>query len=213
MPNHLRKAIKTARLKNVPKSQIVIYKGDELHDIYLVKSGSIKIYDIDEQGNEKILHIVKSPALLPFVFFSGDNRPTNWFYGALTDCELYTLPHIQLKQAMQKDSDLTFFLMNNFAIDMHELLVRLSSLGKTQVRDKLYAALRFLQVHHTSKRRGGWWRVDFAANQQLLADLSGVTRESTAMVMKDLQDKKVVRCPKVAQLEINKARLEELPTI
>lgn len=212
MPIQLRDVIKTARLKRVPKMQIVIYKGDELHDVYIIKSGAIKIYDIDEQGNEKILHIVKSPALVPFVFFTGNNSQTSWFYGALTDCELYTLPHQQLQQAMQKDSTLTFFLMNDFAIDMHELLVRLSSLGKTQVREKLYAALRFLQVHHSSKRRGGWWRINFAVNQQFLADLSGVTRESTAMAMKDLQDKNVVRCPKVTQLEIHQSKLNELPT-
>lgn len=211
MPTALRKVLKTARLKSVPKSQIVLYKGDELHDVYLVKSGAIKIYDIDDQGNEKILHIIKSPSLLPFVFFSGDDSLTNWFYGALTDCELYTIPHAQLKQAMEKDSDLTFLLMNNFAMDMHELLVRLSSLGKTQVRDKLYAALRFLLVHHSSRRRGGWWRVNFPVNQQLLADLSGVTRESTAMAMKELHDQKIIRCPKVAQLEINKAKLQALP--
>jgi CRP/FNR family transcriptional regulator, cyclic AMP receptor protein len=212
MPDQLRDVIKSARLKHVPKSQIIIYKGDEPHDVYLIKSGAIKIYDIDEQGNEKILHIVKSPALVPFAFFAGNNQQTSWFYGALTDCELYALPYHQLPQAMQKDSALTFFLMNDFAINMHELLVRLSSLGKTQVRDKLYAALRFLQTHHSSKRRGGWWRVNFAVNQQLLADLSGVTRESTAMAMKDLQDRKIVRCPKVAQLEIHRSRLNELPS-
>lgn len=212
MSNQLHEVIKAARLKSVPKSQIVIYKGDEPHDVYLIKSGFVKIYDIDEQGNEKILHIIKSPALLPFSFFSGESNHANWFYSALTDCELYTLPQDQLRQIMQKDNALTFTLMNGFATDMHELLVRLSSLGKTQVREKLYAALRFLQVHHSSKRRGGWWRVDFTVNQQLLADLSGVTRESAAVAMKDLQDKQIVRCPKIAQLEIHRSRLNDLPS-
>lgn len=192
--------------------QIVLYKGDELHDVYWIKSGTIKIYDIDEQGNEKILHILKTPALLPLVFFSGDGQRTNWFYSALTDCELYTLSHDRLRQVMAEDNALTLSLMKSFSTDMHELLVRLSSLGKTQVREKLYAALRFLQVHHSNKRRGEWWRVNFPVNQQLLADLSGVTRESTAMAMKDLQDQKVVRSPKVSQLEINKIKLDALPT-
>ena len=96
------------------------------------------------------------------------------------------------------------------ADDVHELLVRLTSLSKTNAQDKVVAVLWFLATHHASERRAGWWRVEFAVNHQLIADMCGITRESTSLVMKDLLDKKIIRAPKLATLEINTLRLNGL---
>lgn len=93
--------------------------------------------------------------------------------------------------------------MNWFSNEMHDVLVRLSSLGKTNARDKLLAALRMLQKRHSTNRRGHWWRVHFTVNHQLLADMTGITRESAALTMKELQNEKIIRNPSLAILEIN----------
>jgi CRP-like cAMP-binding protein len=122
------------------------------------------------------------------------------------------LPLAQAQEAIQENPELAQTLMNGFSREVHELLVHLSSLGKTNTKGKLIAALKFLQVCHASQRRTGWWRINFSVNHQLLADLSGITRESAAMVMKDLQTKKVVRHPRLTILEINREHLLELGT-
>ncbi len=205
----LKHAMQFARLKPYPKGQIIFYQGDDLTQVFIIKSGVIKIYDIDDHGNEKILHIAKSPAVVPFSFFSGDSAPPRWFYATMTDCELYVLPTQTLEKAMNADSDLSAMLTQAFSRDVHELLVRLSSLGKTRAIDKLVATLRFLRLLHAVERRRSWWRVTFPVNHQLLADIAGITRERTAMVMKELQDKKIVRSPKMNILEIHKERLVE----
>jgi CRP/FNR family transcriptional regulator len=197
------KLLGEARLKQYPKGQIVLYDGDMTTDLLILKSGISKIYDIDQHGNEKILHILKPPAIMPVTFFLGTNKVTNWFYGTITDSEMYVLPQTEVERHMQTDSRLAVYLMRWFASETHELLVRLSSLGKTDTRDKLLAALKFLAVRHSIRRFNGWHRVTFPVSHQLLADMIGMTRESTAMVMKRLQEQKLVRCPRLTVLEIN----------
>lgn len=206
-PAPLQSLLETARLKHFPKAQIILYKDDLPGEVYVVKSGAVKLYDIDDQGNEKILHIVGPHAVLPFAFFSGEDTPVHWFYVALTDCEIYVLPKSALDEAMRADGSLAVHLMNGFSSEVHELLVRLSSLEKTNVRDKVFAALKFLAVRHAARHANGWWRVAFPVNHQLLADLSGITRESAAMTMKDLQREKVVRSPRLGVLDIDRAKL------
>lgn len=207
MPHLLESMVKSARLKHFPRGQIIFYEGDTPSDIFIIKEGAVKIYDINDQGNEKILHIVRSPALLPLAFFSGDSAPLYWFYSTLTDCDLYVLPKAQLRDAMKADGELALLLMGLFSVDVHELLVRLSSLEKTNAHDKLIASLKFLAARHAYQRRSGWWRVSFSVNHQLLADMSGVTRESASTVMKELQDEKVVRNPRLTILEIDRDKL------
>jgi len=207
MPPSLQKLLLSARQKHFPKGQIILYEGDVPSEAYIIKSGAVKLYDIDDQGNEKILHIIKAPALLPFAFFSGGTEPIRWFYTALTDCDAYVLSKAKLLHTSRADGALAIALMNAFSIDVHELLTRLSSLSKTSARLKLLAALKFLVVLHAKERRSGWWRVHFAASHQLLADMSGITRESAAVVMKELHDEKIVRNPRITILEINRQKL------
>lgn len=207
MPPPLQKLLRSARQKHFPKGQIILYEGDIPSEVYVIKDGAVKLYDIDDQGNEKILHIVKSPALLPFAFFSGGTEPIRWFYTALTDCDAYVLSEPKLLHNLQTDGTLAVALINSFSNDVHELLTRLSSLEKTNARGKLTAALKFLAARHAKARRSGWWRVHFPVSHQLMADMSGITRESTAVVMKDLQDEKIVRSPRITILEINRQKL------
>lgn len=207
IPQTLSDLLADARVKTFPKGQIIIYAGDQTAEVLILKSGIVKVHDIDESGNEKILHIVKPFAIIPFVFFSGSKGGTKWFYTAVTDTKMHVLPVSSLNEAILADPKLGMYLMHSFSQDMHELLVRLSSLGKTITRDKLTAALKFLAVCHATSDKAQWRQVSFPVSHQLLADMTGVTRESAAISMKELEDDNIVRYPKVTTLEINVDKL------
>lgn len=206
-PALLQKELNNTRVKKFPKDQILVYEGDNLTEVGIIKSGAVKLYDINDNGHEKILHIVTAPAVIPLAFFSGQTATANWFYAALTDCEIYVFDQFKLRELMLKDKDTNEYLINNFSQNVHELLVRLSSLGKALAHDKIVVALRFLAIWHGDERRGGWIRVRFPVNQQLVADMVGITRERVAVLMKDLQVKKIVRNPSQTVLEIHLDRL------
>lgn len=208
LPSLLLPLIEGAREKHISKDQVLFYQGDISQDIYILKSGVVKIHDIDAQGNEKILHLVREPALVPLAFFSGGSTPTHWFYTALTDCAVYVVPRIRILSELQTSNELTMYLMNWFSREVHEIMIRLNSLGKTNAENKLLAALQFLAAQHSTPLRGYWRRVNFPVNHQFLADMAGITRESTALSMKVLQDRKFVRTPHIGTLEVNLAKLE-----
>jgi CRP/FNR family transcriptional regulator len=208
LPLVLQKQIKSARIKEIPKGQIIFYEGDSPMEVFIIKEGTVKIYNIDASGNEKILHLISSPAVIPFTFFTGKNKPTQWFYSALTDCDLYLVPREKLQIIVKENPEISVFLMNWFSQEVHELLSRLDSLGKTHVADKLKAALIFLAKRHCIERRSGWSRVIFPVNHQLLADMIGMTRESTTTAMKELADQKIIRNPRLTILEIDMKKLD-----
>lgn len=206
MPAELQPLLNAARLKHIPKGQIVVYEGDSAADVYVLKTGAVKVHDFDEQGNEKVLHIMKPPAVMPLVFFQGGSK-SKWFFTTLIDSDIYVISNEEITQKMHEDPLLTIYLMHWFARETHELLVRVSSLGKTNTRDKLVAALKFLSVRHATERRSGWRRILFPVSHQLLADMIGVTRESATIGMKELQDEGFVRYPRLTILEIDFKRL------
>lgn len=195
------------RVKHIAKRQIIFYEGDITAEVYVVKSGIVKVYDIDDDGNEKVLHLLKTPGIIPFAFFSGMTVPTRWYYAALTDCEVYVVPRLKLLGEIRANGEFGLYLMNWLSTENHEILARLSSLGKSSARAKIIAALRYLARWHGVEQRGGWYRVSFPVFHQLLADMVGVTRESAAAVMKDLSDEEIVRNPHMTTLDIRLSRL------
>ncbi len=207
LPVPLRSMLRTARVKHLPRGQILQYEGDPVVEVFVLKKGVVKIYDIDEQGNEKILHLIKPYTVFPYAFLSGDDSVTRWFYSALTACDVYVLDPAALRQSMQEDRMLTITMLEDFSRDVHELLTRLSSLGKTNAQDKIIAALRFLAARHSKPLPGQWQHIVFPVSHQLLADMVGITRESTAGVMKSLQDQGVIRNPRLSRLEIQAQKL------
>lgn len=209
MPFLLQRALKGARLKTIPSGQILFYVGDIARDVMVIKSGIVKLYDIDDEGSEKLLHLVKPPAVLPFAFFTSDTEAARWFYVSLTECEVFVLPPRELRAIMHANAEISDMLTAMFSLEVHEIMVRLGSMSKSSTQEKVIAALKFLMALHATEKRGGWWRVNFTISHQLIGDLCGITRESTSVAMKELQAKKIIRYPKVGILEINKTRLIE----
>lgn len=195
--------LSNAQQRKYPKGQIVLYQGDVSQHMFILKTGQIKMYDIDDQGNEKIVHILRPPSIFPFSSYLGKSREVMWFYAALSDIETYVLSREEIYPMMQKDPELTYYMLEHAVIDMHELFVRLSSMSKTTTQRKLIAAMKFLGTHHSRSRQNGWRRVDFSVNHQLLADMTGITRESATLAMQQLQKERLVRSPHVGILDIN----------
>lgn len=208
MPPALRKLLEFSRLKQVQKGQVLLYAGDALSEILVIKTGVVKLYNIDEQGNEKILHLLRPLMTVPLAFFSRPETPPRWDYAALTNCDLYAVPRHELQKLIETDAWSMRFLVNAFSEEVHEILTRLESLGKSDSGTKITSALLYLVVCHGQKIKGGWWRILFPVNHQLIADMTGVTRETVSLAMKSLGDSKIIRNPRLAQLEINFDRLQ-----
>ena len=194
--------VRSAKTRRYPKGQIVLYEGESPADMFILKKGAIKLYDIDDDGNEKILHILQPPALFPAVFFFDDTGQTNTFYTTVMESELYVISRQGFERQLEQDAALANYCMRWFAREVMEILRRMSSLEKTPIRGKLLAALSYLGRRHASEKRNGWWRVNFPVSHQMLADMIGVTRESTTMVMKELQNEHLVRNPRLSILDI-----------
>lgn len=199
--------VEGVRPKHYPKGQIIFYQGDHAQEVAILSSGYVKLYDINEQGNEKILHLLGPNAVMPLSFFSGRTDTMRWFYAALTDCDVYMVKIERLQNIIDMDNKLALSLMHWFGLEVQQVLIRLSSLGKSNAKTKIIAVLSFLATNAAKERPSGWCRVNFPVNHQLLADLTGVTRESATMIMKELVIKGCVRNPRQTILEIDKKKL------
>ncbi|HYG83975.1 MAG TPA: Crp/Fnr family transcriptional regulator [Verrucomicrobiae bacterium] len=201
--------LERARIRTYAKGQTILYPDDRSPDLFLIKDGAVSMHDIDDEGSRKVLHIFGPLALFPMVSFSTSLAPSAWFYTALADTDVYLLSYAEVKEQLENANGVSAYnlFLKQSLDEIHELLVRLNSATKTTSLGKLIAALKFLGTHHIKARSGTWQPVRFAVPHQLLADMTGLTRETVSVTMKQLYDDKIARYPASGKLELNCTKL------
>ena len=194
-------------VREYPAGQLILYEGDPASQVFYVYEGTIKMYDIDANGNEKIVALAGKGDLFPILQTFVKSPDVTSFYSTLSDVKTVVIPREAFIKQVQEDPQLGLYCLEWFTRTVKYLTERVSSLEKTDTQAKLNAILKVLLEAHSRKRLSGWRRVSFPVNQQLLADLIGVTRESVNGAVKIAQRKKIIRTPKSKVLEIHKKNL------
>jgi CRP/FNR family transcriptional regulator len=204
--------LQTAVLRTYEKGQTILYPDDQPTHLFLIKKGAVTMYDIDDQGNQKVIHIFGPPALFPMVSFINNTAEAAWFYGALVQTEVYLVPYQELKTRLENVDGVAAYnlLLRQLLAEVHELVVRITNGTKTNSLGKLVTALKFLAVHHSRPLAAGWCRIVFPASHQLLADMSGLARETVTLSMKQLQQYRAIRNGSPLRLDIHLERLGKI---
>ncbi len=58
-PRSLRKITETQRIRSLPKGGMLFFEGDEGQAIYVLATGSIRLFRSDEDGREAVVHLVR----------------------------------------------------------------------------------------------------------------------------------------------------------
>lgn len=202
-----------AKLREYKKGQIILYPGDEITNVYIIKKGAISLYDIDSAGNTKTLYILGKNSVFPLM--SALNTPgasAAWFYETLTDTELYVIPYTDFRTSLNNDSgSLHRKLMKDFTEDVFELVTRINSLSNGTSSMKLSGTLKFLAAKHGKVVAGtNWSRVNFPVSHQLLASMTGLTRETVTHSLGNFLRQDAVHYTRNSRLSINCKKLKKL---
>lgn len=187
--------------------QIVVYEGDQPAHVFFVTAGALKNYDIDENGSEKILHIVGQTSLFPILFVFGDNEDVITFYSTLDDTELLLLPKDDFVQKVTTDVKFANLIFRGFVKEVDFIMDRIRAVEKAEAKGKVLKTLQYLLERHAQPGASGWALVKFPISQQILADMVGLTRETVSSIMKELDDNGVIRSRKLLQLKIHGNKL------
>jgi len=199
----------TANLRNYSKGQIVCFLGDKPQYIFFVIKGHLKYYDIDEQGNEKILHIIGPDNIFPMMYAFGITREVEAFYGTLEPTTVLAVSMQDFQKEIKTNIEFLTRLTRWFLYEISELVYHVNSLEKTDSREKILNALKYLCVHY-SEPHGVWQKFNIPVTHQFLADFTGLARETVSATMHDITKEKLIRSSKGHRIEMKRREAEKI---
>lgn len=210
-PKEVLKHFPDAVHRTYTAGQIIIYDGDQPSQVVFVKSGAIKFFDIDTDGNEKILHIGGEGSIAPLFYSFEDKTAVDAYYSTVTKTEVLLVPLTQFREKIRSSSEFAANILRWYATEMDYIVSRLKSMEKSSAKHKILQALYYLSDQHATQNneKGEWYRINFPVTQQTLANLTGLTRETVNITLNDPDNAKFIRTHRGQRIDINQEKIRE----
>jgi CRP/FNR family transcriptional regulator len=177
-------------LRKFEKDQIILVQGDTSRDIYAVKSGFVKGYDISLEGVEQLIWLGSAGDIFsfPLLFSAVDSTPL--FYSAFTYLETRIVNKGEFVDFLQRNPDVLFEVSKQMDSVFSELTEKLTATEKPKATEKLVTMLSLLARRFGAPDSSDNSKTEITVplTQQDIANLLGLTRETVATELKKLKD-------------------------
>ena len=179
--------------RRYPSKQILIYAGDNVNQLHYISKGFIKIYSITDEGDERILLILKPQDMFPLL---RDPEKTEhlslYFYSSMTNVETYNANLAEIMDDLKDNPRETWELLRYISEFSNTLGKRLSQLESKKASEKLSNLFSYLiQICGTPTKLNAYV-LSLKITQQEIANLVGLTRETVSKEMKKLENENKV---------------------
>ena len=166
--------------KSHKKHTIVIDKGDETSSLYVILSGSIKVFLADEDGKEIVLsHMAPGDYFGELALIGETQRSASVM--TLEDSKFLVISKSALKTCLSKNPDMAFNIINGLINRINYLTRKVSDLGLRDVYGRVVSVLQQRATDEAGER------TTCKMTQQDIANEVGASREMVSRIFKDLK--------------------------
>lgn len=178
------------QLRSYPRNTLVLRAGEDTDALYVVLSGRIKVLIPDEEGHEVILTVMG-----PQEFFGEmgllDDQPRSASVETLEQCDMLRFSKAGFMNCLKDNFELAMLVIRNLVRRLRDADRKIESLALIDVYGRVARLIIDL-----AEQVEGQWIVPRAPPKQEIAHMIGASREMVSRVMKDLQQKGLIRAEK-----------------
>jgi len=183
----LPKIIGATPSRRYPKTSIVLFQGEVPRYGFIVEEGCLKVYAIDDDGNEKVVGIYSRGDVFPVDWLNGSSRSVMFYYETLEDSKL-----LPIQKSDCENGDFAQYVQNFTSRETTTALLRNLALQQSNATSKILYFFFYLAMRHGQEKGSGLFSLGLPLTHQFIADNLGLTRETVAGEMSKLKKASVV---------------------
>lgn len=166
------------KIKKASKGQFLLQEGEICHDSFFVNKGLLRMYSLDKNGKEHILHFAPENWILVDRSSLYLNQPSDYYIDAVEDAEVLVLSPSYFQFLEEKQPSVISKQNTLLHTHVSSLQKRITQLLGATAEERY---LDFLKTYPNIFERVPQWMV---------ASYLGITPESLSRVRKELVKKK-----------------------
>jgi CRP/FNR family cyclic AMP-dependent transcriptional regulator len=179
--------------RSYPRSAVVITEGDEATSMFIIASGSVKVYHTEADGKENILNTLGAGQHFGELALV-DDAPRSASVMTLEPSRLLVLSKTAFKECLAESPEIAYHLIAQLAHEVRRLTETVNLMGR-DVYGRIKGLLESMAVE-----KDGVLVIDQQMTQQDIANRIASSREMVSRVLKELknggyleeQDKRIV---------------------
>ena len=186
---------KDARSRSYPKNQLIHYQGDPMSHVYMVREGHLKAYTILESGDTRTIFLLSPGDIFPIAFsvtLDWSNYHIKYFYQTLTDVKLDVIERDTFRELIDNDTKMSLAYLSYLTATNKAILNQLEVMKNKKAINKVELLLPYLIAKLGDPIGPHKYKLHIRLSHQEVADLSGVTRETTTTLVKQLEKRGVI---------------------
>lgn len=185
-PDEMRVLAGNAKRRQLEKGQFVFHQNDSSTEMFLLKSGRVKLTKILENGNEITLDIRKAGDFIGENIFAEDSSyPVNAV--CMNDTLTCGFTREQLDQIILQYPNIGLQIIRNMSERISQLTTKVGSMAEASIEDRLYCVLKQVAKGHGISSPKGM-KIQFPLTHEELSFLIGAHRVSVTRAMKYLKE-------------------------
>lgn len=186
------KLIANYPVRKYKKGRPIFYQGEVPRTAYIIKNGVVRVYGINNSGEERIVTFFVPGDLIPVGWVFQKSPVSLYYYDAVSDCDLVAIPKEDFTQELAKDEQLKLELLNMYMVHYISSTMHIYALEHARAQEKLVRILQYLVLRFGIEKKDGNYLVDLRLTHQDLACMVGLSRETSALELGKLKKKGVI---------------------
>jgi CRP-like cAMP-binding protein len=167
------------------RGELICVQDDLFRRVFMVGTGIVKSYDIDETGTERTLSIFSGNCIFPLFWLMRPPPDRHlYYYEAFTDVRCHYLATNEATEFIENHPELLGGVVDALAKAYTHYSDRIRSLERSRIQERLEYVLMMLATS-LGTLKGDVANIDASITQDDISKLAGVTRESISLAMNE----------------------------
>lgn len=173
------------------KNDVIIQPNETPSSVYFVKSGVVRLYTISKNGNEITFNLLKPGAYFSMMSILNDSE-NKYFFEALTNVTVSKAPKPEFLKFINDEQPVLMDLTKRVLSGLNGLLYSVENLLSAKASDRISSVLSVLAKRFGKNGKNGEILIDLALTHQQIANIAGLTRETTSIEMGRLAKRGII---------------------
>ncbi len=181
------------RLERYRKGEVLFQTGRVCRDIFLLRSGLVKIVKEDSQHREHIISVCGHGNIAGLANLFSDKPQTKGV--TLTTSEVCRLDRRDVMEVVEKCPEMMLWILSASAAETERNMERVISLGLPRAKERAAALILSLSDLSETKeaRKRKSMSVVLHLSRQELAQMIGISRQHFSMILNELETEGILR--------------------
>jgi CRP-like cAMP-binding protein len=177
-------------LVRLQKGQALLVDEHEVQDIFWIKRGMIRMYQISEDGSDTTLTMFQTPSFFPMMIYLSHRRD-GYYFQAVDEVVARKAPAIEVVEFLKQNPEVLFDLTSRFADAITGLLVRVEQLSSQNAFHRVCSIFAYL-AEKFGEQDGKECVINLRLGHDDIAAWVGVVRETASHQIEKLAKEGIV---------------------